>query len=343
MRLNLTYVVVVVAGIGLSVISSVKAAPVPTVFVKFREPWGINFGTPSAPKEVKAELQKLVESYAEFLTIKPRDCPVVQLENTFISQRANGPHNYEVDFHGMGECKEKGDCTGYHVIFPKHLFASGTYEPNPHAIRNFINFSFEIFLVYDEDLEERAGTHLRVVQGGAVPFLLISPGLVWRIETTNLTVEAVSRGRNITNSKFEVVANTLKAREEAGSGRANVQDGLSWSTIAINSGGRPLSDYTSAERVQSESRMYHGKDSDREFYLFLLVDISQIVSYYGETGVSWDSMKWLYAEDKNESSSRTTNPGQGGSCSICKTLQGFSKALPSKARARFQATLVMGR
>ncbi|GAW01598.1 hypothetical protein LENED_003201 [Lentinula edodes] len=147
MRLNLTYVVVVVAGIGLSVISSVKAAPVPTVFVKFREPCGIDSGTPSAPKEVKAELQKLVESYAEFLTIKPRDCPVVQLENTFISQRANGPHNYEVDFHGMGECKEKGDCTvgfvgglpsinkGYHVIFPKHLFASGTYEPNPHAIR----------------------------------------------------------------------------------------------------------------------------------------------------------------------------------------------------------------
>ncbi|KAJ3879138.1 hypothetical protein F5051DRAFT_439063 [Lentinula edodes] len=130
MRLNLTYVVV----IGLSVISSVKAAPVPTVFVKFRQPWGINSGTPNAPTEVKQELLKLVTTYATFLGIEEQQHPIIKLENTFRSQQADGHkrrESYQADFNGMGECQQYGDCVvafvegfptvikKYKVIFPK--------------------------------------------------------------------------------------------------------------------------------------------------------------------------------------------------------------------------------
>ncbi|KAJ3849670.1 hypothetical protein EV368DRAFT_67250 [Lentinula lateritia] len=111
-----TYVVVVVAGIGLSVISSVKAAPAPTVFVKFHKSWGIDSGTPNAPTEVKKELLQLITTYTTSLGLGQQEHPILELQNTFSSQRAEGhKHSYEVDFCGMGECQEDGDCVASFV------------------------------------------------------------------------------------------------------------------------------------------------------------------------------------------------------------------------------------
>ncbi|KAJ4484296.1 hypothetical protein C8J55DRAFT_39622 [Lentinula edodes] len=119
MRLNLTYVVVIVAGIGLSVLSSVKAAPVsnssdagddcPTVIVKFHEHWGIDSSTPNAPREVKDELQELVTTYATFLGLEKEQHPIIQLKNTFkvrpeVGYKRGDP--YQADFRGMGECQQ---------------------------------------------------------------------------------------------------------------------------------------------------------------------------------------------------------------------------------------------
>lgn len=90
----------------------------PTVFVKFRGPWGIDSGTPNAPTEVKQELRQLVKTYATSLGLEQQEYPLLKLKNTFKSQRAEGHEHgdsYEVDFRGMGECQKDGDCVASFV------------------------------------------------------------------------------------------------------------------------------------------------------------------------------------------------------------------------------------